>query len=214
MQCWRQCPLPPAQPSVALGSSASPPSMRSTITKLIELSLFSKVAGTKYPLLYISFSSILACLFILFSFFFLLTVTLSPHTFKPVCEHCARSHGFCTHNARVRVFTCLFSSWAWLGVGLTVFSAHLHEVWHPHLSSLFYQPWQTIMSQRKLSPRSYSYLHWQEIKIGEECTSSSSSNGAEKSSCMLPSSGDWLKTNTDSIKYIRGLDCYWIIKFM
>lgn len=39
MQCWRQCPLPPAQPSAALGSSASPPSMRSTITKLIELSL-------------------------------------------------------------------------------------------------------------------------------------------------------------------------------
>lgn len=45
MQCWRQCPLPPAPPSAALGSSASPPSMRSTITKLIELSL-SKVAET------------------------------------------------------------------------------------------------------------------------------------------------------------------------
>lgn len=47
MQCWRPCPLPPAQPSVALGSSASPLSMRSTITKLVELSIFSKVAGNK-----------------------------------------------------------------------------------------------------------------------------------------------------------------------
>lgn len=56
--------------------------------------------------------------------------------------------------------------------GVTVFSAHLHEVCHPHLSSLFYQPWQTIMSQRKLSPRSFSYLYRQEIKIGEQVTCS------------------------------------------
>lgn len=46
LQCWRRCPLPPAPPSVALGSSASPPSMRSTITKAYRTLSLSKVAET------------------------------------------------------------------------------------------------------------------------------------------------------------------------
>lgn len=62
MQCWRQCPLPPAQPNVALGSSASPPSMRSTITKLIELSLLKGCWNTTFLFFFMSFSPPSVCM--------------------------------------------------------------------------------------------------------------------------------------------------------
>lgn len=140
MQCWRPCRLPPAQPSAALGSSASLPSMRSTITKLIELSLFSQVAGTKPCLLCTSSPPSCACFLTL-----LLTLLFKPHTPDP------EKHTDVL--MRFYFFSLLSMTWCW-GQWVSLHTCMKCDtlIYHHYC----YQPQQTIMSQRKLSPRLHS----------------------------------------------------------
>lgn len=100
-------------------------------------------------------------------------------------------------------------------IRVTVFSAHLHAVCDPHLPSLFYPPLQTIMSQRRVCPRSYSLsvlAGWNSWRVH----SFSSSKQAEKLNCELPSGGDRLKTNIEPrrvslIIYMAGI---WLIPWL
>lgn len=135
MQCWRPCPLPPAQPSAALGSSASPLSMRSTITKAYRSVSLLKGCWNK------TFAS--SCPPHLPQCMphhtpALLTLTFTPWTahthtgaLMPVCVSFLCF--LCEHDKRF---------------GITFLSIHLHEVQHPHSSSLDHQSWQKIMSQK------------------------------------------------------------------
>ena len=114
------------------------------LLKLIELSLFSKVAGTNSLRFFLYLLSLLLpslhAWFSVFILFYFLNRTWDVHTLS----ECSRVFFPTTPKHD------LVSGWFSL--------PHLHDVWHPHLSPFFYQPRQTIMSQKKLSPRSNSYL--------------------------------------------------------